>query len=75
MVSAANFYDATIIMLITGQPHLPEYLLLRDTLYLLQGISGKYIRLSVSDDDPEQNKLAFVEDSVSLVALLISSHN
>lgn len=48
---------------ITGRPHIPEHLLLRDTLYLLQGISGKYIRLSVSDD-PEQSRLIFVEDSV-----------
>lgn len=75
MVSATDFYDASIIILIAGQPHLPEYLLLRDTLYLLQGISGKYIRLSVSDDDPEQNKLVFVEDSVSLITLLISNHD
>jgi gamma-tubulin complex component 3 len=51
-------------MFITGRPHLLEHLLLRDTLYLLQGISGKYVRLSVSDD-PEQNQLIFVEDSVS----------
>lgn len=55
-------------MSITGRPHLHEDLLLRDTLYLLQGISGKYIRLSVSDN-PEQNKLVFVEDSVSTLLL------
>ncbi|EIW76095.1 gamma-tubulin complex DGRIP91 SPC98 component [Coniophora puteana RWD-64-598 SS2] len=28
-----------------GKPHVPEHLLLRDALYLLQGISGKHISL------------------------------
>jgi gamma-tubulin complex component 3 len=75
MVSGSNFYDAAIVMLISGRPHLPEHFLLRDTLYLLQGISGKYIRLSVSDDDPEQNKLVFVEDLVSTLFLVNLNHN
>ncbi|KAI1789552.1 gamma-tubulin complex DGRIP91/SPC98 component [Ganoderma leucocontextum] len=45
-----------------GQPHIPEHLILRDTLYLLQGISGKYVQFSVSKD-PDQNKeLVFAED-------------
>jgi gamma-tubulin complex component 3 len=47
-----------------GHPRLPENLLLRDTLYLLQGISGKYIRFSVPDDPDPQHKLVFVDDSV-----------
>ncbi|KAF7355351.1 Spindle pole body component [Mycena sanguinolenta] len=49
-----------------GRPHLPEHLILRDTLYLLQGISGKYVRFSIQGDDPEmENKLVFMDDSVS----------
>ncbi|KZP17293.1 gamma-tubulin complex, component 3, partial [Athelia psychrophila] len=51
-----------------GRPHLPENLLLRDTLYLLQGISGKYIRLSLSED-PEQSRLIFAEDSKYKIAI------
>ncbi|KAG1754022.1 gamma-tubulin complex, component 3 [Suillus paluster] len=50
----------------TGRPHLPEHLLLRDTLYLLQGISGKYVHLSLSDKD-DQPKLVFVEDSKYII--------
>ncbi|KAF8914637.1 gamma-tubulin complex DGRIP91/SPC98 component [Mucidula mucida] len=45
-----------------GRPYLPEHLLLRDTLYLLQGISGKYVRFSIPDDESEY-RFAFVEDS------------
>jgi gamma-tubulin complex component 3 len=48
-----------------GRPHLPEHLLLRDTLYLLQGISGKYVQLSFSDQD-DLNKLVFTDDTVRL---------
>jgi gamma-tubulin complex component 3 len=47
-----------------GRPHLPEHLLLRDTLYLLQGISGKYVRFSIQDDPEQENKLVFMDDSV-----------
>ncbi|KAJ7180143.1 gamma-tubulin complex, component 3 [Mycena crocata] len=47
----------------TGRPYLPEHLLLRDTLYLLQGISGKYVRFSIQDDPEMENKLVFVDDS------------
>jgi len=43
---------------------LPEYLLLRDALYLLQGISGKYIRFEDADAE-EMKALIFDEDSVS----------
>ncbi|TBU49363.1 gamma-tubulin complex DGRIP91/SPC98 component [Dichomitus squalens] len=45
-----------------GQPHTPEHLILRDTLYLLQGISGKYVRFSVSRDSDQNKELVFVED-------------
>lgn len=47
----------------TGRPHLPEQLLLRDALYLLQGISGKYVHFSLHDD--AENTLVFIDDSVS----------
>ncbi|KAJ3924046.1 gamma-tubulin complex, component 3 [Lentinula edodes] len=43
-----------------GRPYLPEHLLLRDTLYLLQGISGKFIRLSSQNDN---NQLEFVDNT------------
>ncbi|TFK55684.1 gamma-tubulin complex DGRIP91/SPC98 component [Heliocybe sulcata] len=43
-----------------GYPTLPEHLLLRDTLYLLQGISGKYVQF-VSDSD-NGKRVVFKED-------------
>ncbi|KAI9574841.1 gamma-tubulin complex, component 3 [Boletus coccyginus] len=46
----------------TAQARIPEYLLLRDTLYLLQGISGKYVQLAFSDQD-DINKLVFLDDT------------
>ncbi|KAJ7047325.1 gamma-tubulin complex DGRIP91/SPC98 component [Mycena alexandri] len=51
-----------------GRPHLPEHLLLRDTLYLLQGISGKYVRFSLQDDPDVENKLVFMDDSKYVVS-------
>ncbi|KAL7282306.1 gamma-tubulin complex DGRIP91/SPC98 component [Trametes coccinea BRFM310] len=45
-----------------GQPHIPEHLILRDTLYLLQGISGKYVQFSVSKDAEQNKELIFTED-------------
>ncbi|KAF9247030.1 gamma-tubulin complex, component 3 [Melanogaster broomeanus] len=50
----------------TGRPHLPEHLLLRDTLYLLQGISGKYVQLSFSDQEG-LNKLVFADDTKYII--------
>ncbi|THH04788.1 hypothetical protein EW146_g10082, partial [Bondarzewia mesenterica] len=50
----------------TGRPHVPEELLLRDTLYLLQGISGKYVRFSAEDEE-KKLKLIFVEDSHCII--------
>ncbi|CDO71343.1 hypothetical protein BN946_scf184908.g101 [Trametes cinnabarina] len=47
-----------------GQPHIPEHLILRDTLYLLQGISGKYVQFSVSKDAEQNKELVFTEDPV-----------
>lgn len=48
-----------------GRPHIPEQLILRDTLYLLQGISGKYVQFSVSKDTEQNKELVFAEDPVS----------
>ncbi|KAI0939289.1 hypothetical protein AcW1_004371 [Taiwanofungus camphoratus] len=45
-----------------GRPHLPEHLILRDTLYLLQGISGKYVHLSPSTNADGNNDLVFEDD-------------
>ncbi|KAJ6599023.1 gamma-tubulin complex, component 3 [Mycena vulgaris] len=52
----------------TGRPHLPEHLLLRDTLYLLQGISGKYVRFSLQDDPEVENTLVFMDDAKYVVS-------
>ncbi|KAJ7276446.1 gamma-tubulin complex DGRIP91/SPC98 component [Mycena haematopus] len=52
-----------------GRPHLAEHLLLRDTLYLLQGISGKYVHFSIQGDDPEmESKLVFMDDSKYIIS-------
>jgi gamma-tubulin complex component 3 len=52
-----------------GRPHLPEDLLLRDVLYLLQGISGKYVRFDSNKSKGEQY-VVFVEDGVSFVVVI-----
>ncbi|KAF9009023.1 gamma-tubulin complex, DGRIP91/SPC98 component [Cyathus striatus] len=41
--------------------HIPEKLLLRDTLYLLQGISGKYIRFAEQND--KDKGIVFLDDA------------
>ncbi|EKM59180.1 uncharacterized protein PHACADRAFT_205357 [Phanerochaete carnosa HHB-10118-sp] len=46
--------------------HLPESALLRDTLYLLQGISGKHVQFA-SINDPESNQLIFKDDSRHII--------
>ncbi|KAI6113696.1 gamma-tubulin complex, component 3 [Pisolithus thermaeus] len=56
----------------TGHSHLSEDFLIKDTLYLLQGISGKYIRLSTSDQD-DQSKLIFVDDIRCVIPTPIKS--
>ncbi|KAF8655241.1 hypothetical protein AX16_003145 [Volvariella volvacea WC 439] len=48
-----------------GRPHIPEGFLLRDTLYLLQGISGKYVRFSLQDQ--EGGRLVFVDETKYLI--------
>ena len=47
-----------------GKPHLPEEALLRDALYILQGISGKHINLLQGDTAGSDSKLIFNEDPV-----------
>ncbi|KAF5344118.1 hypothetical protein D9758_008907 [Tetrapyrgos nigripes] len=52
-----------------GRSHLPEHLLLRDTLYLLQGISGKYVRLSShSGTSEDQHTLEFVDQGRYIIS-------
>jgi len=61
-----SHFDARI-----GIPVLPEHLLLRDTLYLLQGISGKYVQFSRESED--KNSVIFVGDPVSCYPVRIYS--
>lgn len=49
-----------------GISHLPEPLLFRDALYLMQGISGKYVRFVLPDDGDK--RIVFGNDLVSVVA-------
>ncbi|KAF8559126.1 gamma-tubulin complex, component 3 [Imleria badia] len=51
---------------------LPEHLLLRDTLYLLQGISGKHVQLAFSDQD-DINKLVFLDDTRYMIPSSVRS--
>ncbi|KAF8913942.1 gamma-tubulin complex, DGRIP91/SPC98 component [Gymnopilus junonius] len=48
-----------------GVPHLNESLLVRDTLYLLQGISGKYARFAISQTN--EKTLIFSTDPKAVV--------
>ncbi|CAE6417652.1 gamma-tubulin complex, DGRIP91/SPC98 component [Rhizoctonia solani AG-1 IB] len=50
-----------------NRSYLPEDLLLRDVLYLLQGISGKYVRFDSSKSKDEQY-VVFAEDATYLDA-------
>lgn len=49
-----------------GTFHLNESLLIRDTLYLMQGISGKYVRFASSSQ--QDKRLVFPSDSVCLIS-------
>ncbi|KAF8076445.1 gamma-tubulin complex DGRIP91/SPC98 component [Lyophyllum atratum] len=51
-----------------GLTHLPEPFLLRDALYLLQGISGKFVRFSLHSDANLDNTLVFVDDSKYIIS-------
>ncbi|KXN89628.1 hypothetical protein AN958_05495 [Leucoagaricus sp. SymC.cos] len=48
-----------------GYAHIPEQQLLRDALYILQGISGKYVKISASEED--DNCVVFLEDAKNIV--------
>ncbi|KLO19761.1 gamma-tubulin complex DGRIP91/SPC98 component [Schizopora paradoxa] len=45
-----------------GKPHLSEEALLRDALYILQGISGKYVHFVEGNGEGVESSLEFVED-------------
>ena len=49
-----------------GVSHLPEPLLFRDALYLMQGISGKYVRFVLPDNGDK--RIVFGNDHVSAAA-------
>ena len=49
-----------------GISHLPEPLLFRDALYLMQGISGKYVRFVLQDDGDK--RIVFGTDIVRAAA-------
>ncbi|KAG8928309.1 Microtubule-nucleating Tub4p (gamma-tubulin) complex component [Tulasnella sp. 418] len=46
-----------------GRQNLPEHLLLRDVLYLLQGISGKYVHFSDAQTPGDERSLVFIDPS------------
>lgn len=50
-----------------GCPHIQEFALLRDALYLLQGISGKHVRFATSKDREAEMSLLFTEDTVGVI--------
>ncbi|KAG5649023.1 hypothetical protein DXG03_000372 [Asterophora parasitica] len=51
-----------------GLSQIPEPALLRDALYLLQGISGRYIRFSLQDDTNIDNTLIFIDDPKYMIS-------
>ncbi|KAH7105471.1 gamma-tubulin complex, DGRIP91/SPC98 component [Auriculariales sp. MPI-PUGE-AT-0066] len=53
------------------KPHLSEHLLLRDTLFLVQGISGKYVRFVETRGHyaEDEARLTFVEDAKCIIPL------
>jgi gamma-tubulin complex component 3 len=53
--------------MVIGCPHIQELALLRDALYLLQGISGKHVRFATGKDGETEMSLLFMEDTVGLI--------
>ena len=53
-------------MCLKGKPHLPEEALIRDALYILQGISGRYVRFV---DEGNEKQLVFSDDPVRYAIL------
>ncbi|OCH90974.1 gamma-tubulin complex DGRIP91/SPC98 component [Obba rivulosa] len=52
----------------TGRPHLPEHLILRDTLYILQGISGKYVQFSTQNDLEASSDIVFNDEPRHIIS-------
>ena len=64
MTDPSNAYRSYVIPITSiGISHLPELLLFRDALYLMQGISGKYVRFVLPDDGDK--RIVFETDLVS----------
>jgi gamma-tubulin complex component 3 len=57
-----------------GYPHIPEIFLLRDALYLLQGISGKHVQFATGKDGGTEMSLLFMEDSVRVTSWHLRSN-
>ena len=57
-----------------GCSHIPENFLLRDALYLLQGISGKHVRFATGKDGGTEMSLLFTEDSVRVTSWHLRSN-
>ncbi|KAI0304037.1 gamma-tubulin complex DGRIP91/SPC98 component [Russula brevipes] len=53
----------------SGYSHIPEVALLRDALYLLQGISGKHVRFATGKDRGTEMSLLFTEDSGYFISM------
>lgn len=58
-----------LTLILVGAQHMAESHLVRDTLYLMQGISGKYIKFAPSKEDVKT--LVFTADVVSVSLGLI----
>lgn len=59
-----------LTLVLLGRPHLPENLILRDTLYLLQGISGRYVSFAPGDETNLVDRIIFREDPVRAPSIL-----
>jgi gamma-tubulin complex component 3 len=57
-----------------GRSHIPEPVLLRDALYLLQGISGKYVKFSDAKNETEVTVI-FTDDPVSYSSLVLFTYS
>ena len=53
---------------------MPELPLLRDALYLLQGISGKHVRFATGKDGRTEMSLLFTENSVRVTPWYLRSN-
>lgn len=66
MVSYVDFTFRYLLKIsVEGQNYLDESTLLRDTLYILQGISGKFVKFVGSEDETVAPRVVFTDDAVS----------